>query len=70
MGYLHSSIHNSSLQNVFNHKRKRSNFTVEMPGRVHLIKWSVLISLVVGQVEMTCDLTGNKAMAALQWCVY
>ena len=43
---------------------------MEKPGRVHLIKWSMLISLVVGQVEMTCDLTGNKATAALQWCAY
>lgn len=57
MGYLHSSICNISLQNIFNYKRKRNNFTVEKPGRVHLIKWSMLISPVMGQEEMMCNLT-------------
>lgn len=33
---------------------------MEKTDRVHLIKWSMLISLVTGQVEMMCDLTGNK----------
>ena len=57
MGYLHSSICNISLQNIFNYKRKRTNFIVEKPGRVHLIKWSMLISPVMGQEEMMCNLT-------------